>query len=383
MAGIKALMPPALGGLAGLGLSAAFWLPAFVERQYVRVDQWFDGRYAYRGHFVELTQFFSPAWGFGVSIPGPDDAISFQIGAAILHLRRAGHPVYLAGGGPAALGDRLLRRGHAGGDLCDQRVGAAAVGDADPGRVVAERTIPVALARDRNACVSVLAALIGHHTILREQGRLSLPLLAVVTTLILASYPYLRVEISEPAEGPVSLAGLMRFQQSSDEMTGSTAWVKEIPTWSPMADYYISQDQAGGPVKPVDTKLDYTIFDYETFGASSVAHSTISEEVFYANRRSSPQTIVFNHFYYPGWNAYLLDGEHGARVTQVPITPETTGALGRMTVQVPPGEGYLLLVYEDTPPRTWAASSRWRRWGLLLARRAAGRWRRQSQAADA
>jgi hypothetical protein len=47
-----------------------------------------------------------------------------------------------------------------------------------------------------------------------------------------------------------------------------------------------------------------------------------------------------------------LDGQHGARVQQVPIIPEAEGALGRMTVQVPPGEGYLLLVYEDTPPRT-------------------------------
>jgi hypothetical protein len=174
----------------------------------------------------------------------------------------------------------------------------------------------------------------------------------VATTLILASYPYLRVEIREPAEGPVSLAGLMRFQQSSDEMTGSTAWVKEIPTWSPMADYYISQDQAGAPVEPVDTKLDYAVFDYKTFGASSVAHSTISEEIYYFNKRSSPQSIVFEHFYYPGWNAYLLDGEHGQRVAQIPVTPEATGVLGRMTVAAPPGEGYLLLVYEDTPPRT-------------------------------
>ena len=56
--------------------------------------------------------------------------------------------------------------------------------------------------------------------------------------------------------------------------------------------------------------------------------------------------------YYPGWNAYLLDGEHGQRVAQIPVTPETTGTLGRMTVEAPPGEGYLLLVYEDTPPRT-------------------------------
>ena len=39
-------------------------------------------------------------------------------------------------------------------------------------------------------------------------------------------------------------------------------------------------------------------------------------------------------------------------MAQVPSVPEATGTLGRMTVAVPPGEGYLLLVYEDTPPRT-------------------------------
>jgi hypothetical protein len=162
----------------------------------------------------------------------------------------------------------------------------------------------------------------------------------------------------------------MRFQQSSDEMTGSTAWVKEIPTWSPMADYYISQDQAGEPVKPVDTKLDYTIFDYETFGASSVAHSTISEEVFYANRRSSPQTLVFNHFYYPGWNAYLLDGEHGARVTQFQITPEATGDAGTHDRAGPARRGLSAAgLRRYIAAHASAAPSRWRRVGLLLAAR--------------
>jgi hypothetical protein len=186
-----------------------------------------------------------------------------------------------------------------------------------------------------------------------EQGRpLSLPLLGLAAAVILGSYSYLQVQISEPVEGPVSLAGLMRFQQSSDEMTGSTAWVKEIPAWSPMADYYISQDSRGTSVKPIDSKLDYTVFDYKTFAAESVAHSTVSEEVFYANQDTAPRTLVFNHFYYPGWHAYLLDERHGARVQRVEIVPETEGELGRMTVQVAPGEGYLLLVYEDTPPRT-------------------------------
>ncbi len=82
-----------------------------------------------------------------------------------------------------------------------------------------------------------------------------------------------------------------------------------------------------------------------------MANNTVSEEIWYANKTAGPKTIVFNQFYYPGWNAYLLDGKHGQRVRGAPIVPETTGTLGRMTVDVPPGEGYLLLVYEDTPPR--------------------------------
>ena len=67
-----------------------------------------------------------------------------------------------------------------------------------------------------------------------------------------------------------------------------------------MADYYISQANQGVPVKPVDSKLDYTVFDYKTFGAESVAHSTVSEEILYANKTDAPKAVVFNQFYYPG-----------------------------------------------------------------------------------
>ncbi|MGL4650747.1 MAG: 6-pyruvoyl-tetrahydropterin synthase-related protein, partial [Caldilineaceae bacterium] len=70
-AAIRRALVAALGPIAGLGLSAVFWLPALLEQRYVRVDQWFDGRYNFRGHFVYPHQLFSTQWGFGVSLPGP------------------------------------------------------------------------------------------------------------------------------------------------------------------------------------------------------------------------------------------------------------------------------------------------------------------------
>jgi hypothetical protein len=158
----------------------------------------------------------------------------------------------------------------------------------------------------------------------------------------------------------------MRFQQSSDEMTGSTAWVTEVPTWSPMADYYIQQEAAGAPEAPIRTWLDYSVFDYETFGAESVAHNSVSEQIYFANRTETPQTLVYNQFYYPGWRAFLLDGEDGAPLRELPIVPEATGTLGRMTVDAPPGEGYILLTYGDTPVRVVGRWISWATIALLL-----------------
>ena len=107
-------------------------------------------------------------------------------------------------------------------------------------------------------CVSVLSGLALHTQIALPTRLPTLPLLTLVGAVLLSSYGYLQVRIEAPAEGQVSLAALMRFQQSSDELTGSTAWVKEIPTWSDAADYYIDQDEKGETVQPVTSLLDTT-----------------------------------------------------------------------------------------------------------------------------
>jgi len=79
-------IPPALGLVLGIGLSAIFVLPALVEYNYVRVDQWTGGRYAFGGDFTYFFQLLSPRWGFGASMPGPDDQVGFQLGLVPLIL---------------------------------------------------------------------------------------------------------------------------------------------------------------------------------------------------------------------------------------------------------------------------------------------------------
>ncbi|RME60113.1 MAG: hypothetical protein D6790_09825, partial [Caldilineae bacterium] len=87
---VRAGLWPLAGAVGGLGLSAIFWIPMALERQYVRVDQWFAGRYDFRDDFLYFFQLFSPRWGFGVSTPGPDDPIGFQIGPVLVLLALLG-----------------------------------------------------------------------------------------------------------------------------------------------------------------------------------------------------------------------------------------------------------------------------------------------------
>ncbi len=66
--------------LLGLGLSAIFWSPALLEKQYVtglQVSNFSD-------HFPDLYQLIIPSWGSGFSGKNVGDQMSFQIGAANL-----------------------------------------------------------------------------------------------------------------------------------------------------------------------------------------------------------------------------------------------------------------------------------------------------------
>jgi len=66
--------------ILGVGIASFFLLPALVERQFIQTKYLIVGYFDFRAHFVALKQLFSTFWGYGSSLWGLDDGLSFQIG---------------------------------------------------------------------------------------------------------------------------------------------------------------------------------------------------------------------------------------------------------------------------------------------------------------
>ena len=339
---VRSSLLPILSLVLGLGLSAIFWLPMALEFRYVRLDQWMGGYYGYRDHFVYLFQLFSSFWGYGLSEPGLEDGLPFQLGAiplvfgflSLVALRRVERGELR----------RLLLFFQATTVVIIFLMLPASIPLWEVLRLVTFAQFPWRLLTLAIVALSFLAGSILVGADSSPQGVSPLAVVALAALVILGSYAYLMPQIVEPAEGPVSLQGLMEFQRSAGEMTGSTTWVHEIPIWSPMAQHIVTQD------KPLITKVDFGSLPAkrkEKIIVVTEELGTTFEKVVFRARKEG--RITFNTFYYPGWHAYLLESEEGPIVRELPIVPH--GTLGKITVTVPEGDHYLLLRFEDTPVR--------------------------------
>ena len=353
-------LPSMLGLALGFGLLAAFLLPALVERNFVRLDQWFGGRYQFGADFVYAFQLFSPAWGFGASLPGPDDKTGFQLGLVPVILFCLSFLVV------PRLKEANIRRVAR---LWQIVTVLAAFGMTTVSETV-WRAAPILMTvqfpwRLGVLTTTGLAVLAGAIVMPMEDGpagadrtaqprQANLPFVILVALVILGAYPYLRAEVREPraTEGPVSLAALFRYQQASDEMTGATAWASRIPGWSPLAE----QVARGGTI---DTKINYAaISDDQKLGVHSVEMDTVHELV-WVYAADDQQSVTFFTAYYPGWTAYVYQdlgqpaNDLKARVGPLVASPtiHATPHEGWIVAPVPAGEHFLELRFEDTPVR--------------------------------
>lgn len=71
-----------LSGMLGLLLSAYFWIPSYFEKNTTMIELLTTELADYRQHFVYIRQFWNSPWGYGGSLYGLYDGLSFQIGKA-------------------------------------------------------------------------------------------------------------------------------------------------------------------------------------------------------------------------------------------------------------------------------------------------------------
>lgn len=366
---LKLGLPALFTLLLGLGLSGIYLLPALTEARFVRTDQWFGGRFAFGDDFVDVFQLFSPRWGFGASIPGPNDEAGFQIGLAALILfmlsflvvpkltnSSARRTLYFFQGTTLTMAFLTVPLSTFVYELLPLTrliqfpwrllVVVAPFISIVAGAIAAEENSQWSMVNGQRQSPHILPA----------------PLSVIILSclILLSSYPYLKAEVRDPkpTEGPVSLAALFRFQQSADEMTGQTAWVQRIPNWSSLAE----QVERGGEIT---TKVNYTALPADnSVGVYSMKMDSI-HELLWVGTEKEGQSVTFLIPYYPGWRAYLykdlgphdgnLDEEVGPVTRVGPLVDQpvisTTPIEGWMVVPIPPGSHFLELRFEDTPVR--------------------------------
>lgn len=88
--------PALVSFLLGIGLAAFFLAPAFLEKDLVHSESLLQTGGSFRTHFVGISQLFiDRTWGFGGSVFGPGDTISFQIGWPLWWFVVAAIPLFI------------------------------------------------------------------------------------------------------------------------------------------------------------------------------------------------------------------------------------------------------------------------------------------------
>jgi len=76
--------------VGGLALSAFFWLPALLERDFVKTDLLRTGFLSWTNYIISPFQLLWSPWGFGYAIRGPMNGISYSLGPVHIVLAVAG-----------------------------------------------------------------------------------------------------------------------------------------------------------------------------------------------------------------------------------------------------------------------------------------------------
>lgn len=322
---LQRVFPVAASIALGVALGMAVWLPGLTEQGAIKIEQWALQTYRYADHFVTLSQLFLPTWGYGYSVPGPGDGMSFQLGLAALGLAVLGLWGSLGRrNGAAMVGFYVVAL-----VVLVGLVLPAAVTLWDlvpmatliqfPWRLLAVAAVPLALLAGR--AVPVLAS----------NGAVGAPGLVLAAVLVVAaSAGYAQPQATPPNPRDETQQTWRDYEAKHPDMVAMVAQTRAQPADSPM----LAALEANRVPQRFEALTPGVTVQQLRVGGGSASARVVAER---------PATIRFLTYWYPGWYA-TLDGR------PLLIRPDG-GPLGLMEVEIPAGEHVVAFRFGDPPLR--------------------------------
>ncbi len=329
-----------VGGIyaLGVGLAAFYIFPALGEKDYTKVNAIFSGYFAYSNHFLYIRQFFVPNWGYGGSVWGPDDGLSFFLGYGQL-IGLAFVLIWLMKSIMVKIKELKLKQQNLKivSDsstfiylpvLCLALMGFAAfmtllkskpLWDALPFMVAVQ--FPW---RWLSVIVLFLALLVGMATVYIKHKFLRYIYVVVLSLIIIfTNVSYFRPEGYLKNDDDLYFTDQRRIRSQMSSI---------LPDYIPkqMPDEF-AFNPVGQVVQPVDGVQ-------QTVTVDKVQEKKVSVV------SSAPVEINFDIADYPGWTV-LVDGQ---------VTGKEVGKIGNLAVRVPAGSHEVIAQFRDTPIRAYS-----------------------------
>ena len=338
---------PAAFGLAA-SIIAFFWIPAFLERNAVKLEVVGPGHFDFRENFLSLTELLAPSRILDLGATAPRYHFNLGLPQWVLALPALSIP-FLPQSERKRTALFFLLAGL--GLIVLQLPVSTPVWELVPGMEYLQ--FPWRLLGPTSAMLAVWTAGSTHLLLakLLEMGSLSRwrgPILAVLLLFILGfALPLLYPPDWDADFGGTTPAAYVEWERrnlalgttsTGDFLPVTAAHVQMRPAQSLLDSY-----QTAGPIDKVDRSALPAGARVEV-----LEHGPAHDR--FRTQSPVPFTLQLYTFHFPGWQAYV-DGER--------VEIEILGPEGFIAVDVPPGEREVLVRFENTPARVlgWVISA--------------------------
>jgi len=306
------------------------------------VVQWLPAEsYNYPQQFLYLFQWFDFQWDYGFALPGPNDGMNLSIGLWLVILGLAALPLAFrrseVGGRKSEARGRGMLMGMvimAGMALFATLAASQMFWDVVP--LIKLVQFPFRFLAPATLFLTLTAAGVVAALLPESEETLHPLLLALAAAILLSSWPYARPQHTEVTDRDVSPAADIFFELDYPDMRASTAFASAgKPVTSPKVEAYVQ----GAPLPLAEI--------YRGQGAVEAVKHGAGEDVVRVNA-TTPVTVRFYTYWYPGWRAWV-DGQ------PVETRYDSNDPNALILVDVPAGDHLVRIRFTNTPLRTTAA----------------------------